>query len=208
MKIILLCNAQQKEELITQDADPLHELIFAGNLVSENMGSADACIDLLFDNSVERVSKISQLQAKMIVVNFVEGVLNELPGSFIRINGWNTFLKRPVIEATGPAEVRTNIEQLFAIFSKKIEWVTDIPGFVAARVIASIINEAYFALQENVSTKKEIDTAMKLGTNYPYGPFEWGEKIGLKNVVHLLNRLSVQQKRYSPAELLVLEANQ
>jgi 3-hydroxyacyl-CoA dehydrogenase len=43
-----------------------------------------------------------------------------------------------------------------------------------------IINEAYFALEDNVSTKAETDIAMKLGTNYPYGPFEWGQLIGLK----------------------------
>ena len=41
-----------------------------------------------------------------------------------------------------------------------------------------IINEAFLALQEGVSTKEEINTAMKLGTNYPLGPFEWVEKIG------------------------------
>ncbi len=45
--------------------------------------------------------------------------------------------------------------------------------------MAMIINEAWHALAEEVSTKNEIDTAMKLGTNYPYGPFEWAEKIGL-----------------------------
>ena len=48
----------------------------------------------------------------------------------------------------------------------------DIPGFISARVVSMIINEAYFALEEEVSSKEEIDTAMKLGTNYPYGPFD------------------------------------
>ena len=42
-----------------------------------------------------------------------------------------------------------------------------------------IINEAYFTWEAGTSTKEEIDIAMKLGTGYPYGPFEWGEKIGL-----------------------------
>jgi 3-hydroxybutyryl-CoA dehydrogenase len=69
-----------------------------------------------------------------------------------------------------------------------------------------IINEAYFALEENVSTKEEIDIAMKLGTNYPYGPFEWAKKIGLKNVVRLLTELSLSEKRYQPAGLLLKEA--
>ena len=62
------------------------------------------------------------------------------------------------------------------------------------------------ALNEGVSTKEEVDTAMKLGTNYPYGPFEWAQNIGLRNVVDLLQKLSLAQPRYEPAVLLVEEA--
>ena len=69
-------------------------------------------------------------------------------------------------------------------------WTPDDYGFIAARIIAMIINEAYYALQENVSTKQQIDIAMKLGTNYPYGPFEWSEKIGIEKIYLLLKKLS------------------
>lgn len=75
-------------------------------------------------------------------------------------------------------------------------------GFVYARVIAQIINEAYFALEENVANKKDIDRAMKYGVNYPGGPFEWSnnkEKI----VVTLLEELSINDaKRYEIAKNL------
>ena len=71
-----------------------------------------------------------------------------------------------------------------------------------------IINEAYFTLEENVSTKEEIDIAMKLGTNYPYGPFEWSKKIGLKNIADLLKELFITEKRYQPAALLLKEASE
>ena len=70
-----------------------------------------------------------------------------------------------------------------------------------------IINEAYFALEEEVSTKDEIDIAMKLGTNYPFGPFEWAERIGVENVYELLNHLSISNKRYKPSRLLQKEAS-
>ncbi len=69
-----------------------------------------------------------------------------------------------------------------------------------------IINEAYFALQDEVSSKDEIDTAMKLGTNYPHGPFEWSKKIGLKNIYGLLSKLVETNNRYEPAGLLKKEA--
>jgi 3-hydroxybutyryl-CoA dehydrogenase len=65
-----------------------------------------------------------------------------------------------------------------------------------------IINEAFFALGENVSTKEEIDLAMKSGTNYPYGPFEWSEKIGVENILNLLKKLSEKEERYFPAPTL------
>ncbi len=58
----------------------------------------------------------------------------------------------------------------------------DEPGFVSARIVSMIINEAYFTLEAGTSTKEEIDIAMKLGTGYPFGPFEWGEMIGLSRI--------------------------
>jgi 3-hydroxybutyryl-CoA dehydrogenase len=57
-------------------------------------------------------------------------------------------------------------------------------------------------LGEKVSTKEEIDLAMKLGTNYPWGPFEWAEKIGVENILNLLEKLSQQEERYFPAPAL------
>jgi 3-hydroxybutyryl-CoA dehydrogenase len=77
--------------------------------------------------------------------------------------------------------------------------VADVAGMVSGRILAMIINEAYYTLQEDVSTKEEIDTAMKLGTNYPFGPFEWSEFIGLENIYDLLNKLSRSDNRYMPA---------
>jgi len=68
-----------------------------------------------------------------------------------------------------------------------------------------IINEAWFAFGEKVSSKKDIDTAMKLGTNYPLGPFAWGEKIGLHKICRLLSVLAMENDRYQVAPLLLRE---
>jgi 3-hydroxybutyryl-CoA dehydrogenase len=68
--------------------------------------------------------------------------------------------------------------------------------------VAMIINEAWLSFGEGVSAKEEIDVAMKLGTNYPYGPFEWCNIIGPKKVYSLLNELSKTNLRYQPASLL------
>ena len=207
MKIILLCDNRQQEELTAQGLNTSLELVRVDDPTSLTALKADACIDLLFDKTSERIKRLSAMQTNLVIVNSVVHTLDELPAGFIRINGWSSFLKRSVIEAAGPGSLKENVEQLFSLFNKKIEWTEDIPGFISARVVVSIINEAYFALQEQVSTKEEIDIAMKLGTNYPLGPFEWGRKIGLKNVYSLLTRLSQEQKRYLPAALLNKEAN-
>ena len=167
---------------------------------------ADAYVDLLFIQSEERINKLTALQPSVIIINCVEVTLSELPAGFIRLNGWNSFLKRPIAEMAGNGENKIIAEKIISCFNKTTEWVADVPGFITARVISTIINEAYFTLAEKVSTKDEIDTAMKLGTNYPFGPFEWSEKIGLKNIYGLLLLLSKTNSRYTPSDLLQKEA--
>jgi 3-hydroxybutyryl-CoA dehydrogenase len=75
---------------------------------------------------------------------------------------------------------------------------------IAARILAAIVNEAASAVAEGVATPSAIDTAMRLGTNYPSGPLEWGERIGLAHVVHTLDALhaAVPDGRYRVVPLL------
>ena len=60
---------------------------------------------------------------------------------------------------------------------------------LALRVISCIVNEAFLALSEGVATAEDIDRAMKLGANYPKGPFEWLEEIGAHSIVETLDSL-------------------
>jgi 3-hydroxybutyryl-CoA dehydrogenase len=60
---------------------------------------------------------------------------------------------------------------------------------VSLRVISCIVNEAFLALSEGVATAEDIDRAMKLGANYPKGPFEWVEEIGASSVLETLDSL-------------------
>jgi 3-hydroxybutyryl-CoA dehydrogenase len=208
MMIVALANESLKMELLAQGKNEnvhVNWIIEPEDLLQHK--DADVYIDLLFQNNSKRVKLLQQWGPKPIFVNAVISTLNQLPDNFIRFNGWNTFLKRSIVEAAAIDEtMKAKAMEIFSSFNKKMEWVPDVPGFISSRVIAMIINEAYFALHEEVSTKEEIDTAMKLGTNYPYGPFEWGEKIGLKNVYELLNNLAKTSKRYQPAALLKREA--
>jgi 3-hydroxybutyryl-CoA dehydrogenase len=145
---------------------------------------------------------------KPVFINSVTQTLNDLkaPGNVIRINGWTGFLQRHTWETAGAVD--ENIRALFETSGIKINVVADEPGFIAARIIAMIINEAYFTVSDQVSSKGEIDTAMKLGTNYPYGPFEWLNLSGKKNILELLIKLNLTDNRYQPAELLIKEAKE
>ena len=140
------------------------------------------------------------------MLNSVIYTLMELKTSsnVLRINGWNGFLQRKIWEVAGT--IADEVKTIFTALEKQYIAVADEAGLVAVRSISMIINEAYFALGEEISTKEEIDIAMKLGTNYPLGPFEWANKIGLKNIYALLCTLSKTDKRYLPAPLLQKEA--
>ena len=143
---------------------------------------------------------------KPVFINSVSATLKEIkaPGNVIRINGWSGFLARPVWEIAG--SLSTAHDAILAALQKKSFDTPDEPGFVSARIISMIINEAYFAMEENISTENEIDIAMKLGTNYPYGPFEWSRRIGVKNIYALLVSLYKNDIRYKPSSLLKQKA--
>jgi 3-hydroxybutyryl-CoA dehydrogenase len=203
MKVLVLADDELKEELLAHPANEEVQWQWLAAPEPGDYGGIDACIDLLFENNPGRVQWLNQLRIPLVVVNSVITPLEEIQPDFIRINGWKTFLSRPVMEAACANETKKKgTEELFSSLGRKTEWVPDIPGFITPRIVACIINEAFLALEEKVSVEGEIDTAMKLGTNYPYGPFEWGQKIGLHAVYSLLEALSKKQKRYTPAGLL------
>lgn len=206
MKIAVITDSTMKEELLVHVQNSPVQLQWLEE--PAGLPGTDAYVDLLFEPSAERMEKLKQLSPATIIINAVSFTLKGVPGNFVRINGWPGFLKRAIMEAScQDNNTRNRAENIFSSFGKKTEWVPDIPGFISARVISMIINEAYFTLQEKVSSKQEIDIAMKLGTNYPYGPFKWAEKIGLKKIYTLLSMLAKDNSRYKPCPLLEKEIN-
>lgn len=95
-------------------------------------------------------------------------------------------------------------EELFQTLGFAVERVADRVGLVQMRVLATLINEAAFAVMEGVALPADIDAAMKLGTNYPKGLLAWADEIGIPVVVLVLDGLyrEYQQERYRPCVLL------
>jgi 3-hydroxybutyryl-CoA dehydrogenase len=201
MQIVVKANPEQKATL--------NSMLWAENLhfqwVADNNYSTDA--DAYFDFCYEEEGwAFPNIKSIPVFVNAVYKTSHELPANAIRMNAWNSFLNRPIWEIASSDEAM-NQRALIILdkLGRKGIVVPDEPGLIAVRIIAMIINEAYFALEENVSTKKEMDIAMKLGTNYPYGPFEWAGLIGLFKVAKLLETLYLKDDRYAMAPALLQE---
>ena len=93
---------------------------------------------------------------------------------------------------------------LFASLGVETAYVGDSAGLVMPRLVSALINEAVTALMEGVASANDLDTAMKLGVNYPHGPLEWADRIGLDQVYATLRGVYEEQgeDRYRPAPLL------
>jgi len=209
MRLVVLTNEQLKEELLSNGVSDYCKIDWINSpkeLLSHT--DADAVIDLLFEHNGYDISHLNHYLTKPVFVNSMNKTITEIGLPFIRINAWPGFLKRNIAEVSIADEVNKNkAEKILSLLNRKVEWVPDVKGFISPRIVSMIINEAYFTLEENVSTKEEIDIAMKLGTNYPFGPFDWSKKIGLKKIAGLLKELSITEKRYQPSSLLLKEAS-
>ncbi len=139
---------------------------------------------------------------QIVLINAVCETLSahHLSENILRMNGWKSFIHRTAWEIAG--KINDDLLDATSSIGKKLIPVKDEPGFIAGRVLAMIINEAWFAREDNISTEKEIDIAMKLGTGYPYGPFEWTNIIGAQHIIDLLNVLAATDARYQPCEFL------
>ncbi len=113
-----------------------------------------------------------------------------------------------IVEITaGPGTADESARAAVSFFhslGKHTVWVGDSPGLVLGRIVCQLVNEAAFAVQEQVAGIADIDRGVRLGLNYPRGLLEWGDVIGLKLVLATLDALQREtgSDRYRPAPLL------
>jgi 3-hydroxybutyryl-CoA dehydrogenase len=82
--------------------------------------------------------------------------------------------------------------------------VDDTPGLVVTRTVAMLVNGAVDARHKGVASAADIDTAMRLGTNYPLGPLAWGDRWGAAAIAGILDAMQAWygEDRYRPSALL------
>lgn len=175
-------------------------------------------VDIVFDFILEEEPDAYDLFDKEglpLFMNSIKTCLKEfafLYGSkkcsLFGFNGLPTFVNRGSLELSALSEEDgESVSSLMVQMNTEFYLVEDRVGMVSPRIICMIINEAYYTVQEGTASREDIDLGMKLGTAYPYGPFEWCEKIGVTNVYEVLEALynDTKDERYKICPLLKKE---
>lgn len=213
MRILVIGDSRNREECRQKFGQ--HTLV-TELLSREILSQVDCVFD--FEADPENANLYAEFTSIFFFVNAAYSTLHRYcqqaksaPANLFGFAGMPEFLNRPVLEislrmpalATNAAEACSRLNTAYCI-------VADHPGMVTPRVICTIINEAYVALDEGIASRPDIDLAMKLGTAYPWGPFEWCERIGVQNVYRLLRSLTEDdsEDRYAISVQLEKEANQ
>ena len=191
-----------------------------GTIEDVSKDQYDLIIDFNFDDDFDSKQKIeeklaiySAVKDSILVLSAVKLELrsvlahsaHKLQCPVAGVNALPTFINKPLWETSLVFEKdAAKVEETLGKLGIKIKKVADRVGMITPRVILMIINEAFYTVQEGTATKKDIDSAMKLGTNYPHGPFEWADKIGINNVYQTLLALGqdTQDDRYKICPLL------
>lgn len=216
MKVLVIGSEAQQEEFKAKfpalSITPALQHAEASRSVLEQM---EVVFDFMIEEYPEEIDIYRGLDHLLVFCNTVKSSLAEINfifgGGLPTIAGFNglpTFFNRTLLELTLlHEEDRDTITACCNSLGTDFEIVTDRVGMVTPRVIFMIINEAFYTLQEGTAGKEDIDQGMKLGTNYPYGPFEWAERVGLDHVYEVLESLweDTRDERYKVCPLLKRE---
>lgn len=214
MNILVIGNESHLTECKEKFGEVHNYLLVSGHQQAESkFQKNDIIFDFIIDESPEQMEVYRDHPNAVAFLNSTKISLLELvtafgvaiPSTLFGFNGLPTFLNREILEVTLlNSNDREKLEKICSQLETKYLIVDDRVGMVTPRVICMIINEAYFTYQEGTATKDDIDMGMKLGTNYPYGPFEWCDRIGIKHVYELLDAVydDTKDERYKICSLL------
>lgn len=141
--------------------------------------------------SLTKIAEVTNRRDKIIGMHF----LNPVP-------------KVPLVELVRALDTSDKTVEIIKKFASRIGKtaveVYEYPGFVTTRAIVPLLNESMHILLEGIASAKDIDTAMKLGYNFPMGPLEMADTMGLDEVLAWMETLwhSLGEPRYRPCPIL------
>jgi 3-hydroxybutyryl-CoA dehydrogenase len=183
------------------------------SVFTEDFNQFDAIFHLNLDDTPHSIKDYVNLRDKIVIVSATKRSLSQMIMGIDKkphchlfgLNALPTFLARKVWELSAYNLLSISVfQERFTNLPIQISWVADQIGMVSLRVLAAIINEAFWLLQERNANEKDIDNAMRLGVNYPLGPIEWSNMIGLRNIYEILIGLQEEfgKERFPIAPIL------
>jgi len=209
----------QKEKITQQEMDKTLANLHASVDMKNAAKDADYVIEAVFERAEVKLPVFGQLEEicprETILASNTSGIPVSLLASATRradkVIG--THFMNPVPVMKGVEIVRTLLtsEETLKVsldfvksLGKETVVVRDSPGFVTNRIITLVMNEAAKLLEENLASIEDIDKIEKLSHNWPMGPFELADMVGIDVMVDLLEGIYQQTgwERYKPAPLL------
>jgi 3-hydroxybutyryl-CoA dehydrogenase len=152
--------------------------------------------------------KIPVFSSSLCIPVYEQAALSRFPERIIGIGLYNKVSDAKRIEIAPSKKTDNTILKLAGDFlneqDRPYTISPDRSGLVFPRIISMIINEAAQVYSEQIANKEDIDTAMKLGTNYPQGPLEWADMLGVELIFNILKSLYEEfgEDRYRPHPML------
>ncbi len=212
-----LCR-QAEHDVVMYLVEDFFSAVQSGFLLSEAT-DADVAIELHNESAAAKEELLRAFSSYLLPQTVL--LTSALATSTTRAASWVSHPERvvgfgmvPPIPLEGMVELAKGLQTANSHFQRAAEFwqslgqeptvVADGPGLIRTRTICCLINEATSALHEGIASAKDIDQAMKLGTNYPHGPLAWADHIGLDAVLGVMTGLFEEwgEDRYRPSPLL------
>ncbi len=207
----------EKGTITREQKEAAEQIVYASNM--ETIKEADFVIEAATENPELKFKIFKEMDAAaredVILASNTSSIsitkiaaVTKRPDKVIGMHFMNPVPLMKLVEvikglATSDETLQTTLA-LCKVMGKEPVEANDSPGFISNRILCPMINEAIFALQENVGTPEAIDTVMKLGMNHPMGPLTLADLIGLDVVLFVMEVLQrdLGEDKYRPAPLL------
>ena len=180
------------------------------DLVIEAATEDEAVKKKIFQELTPRLSPTTLLATNTSSISVTRlATATDRPERFIGIHFMNPVPLMQLVEvirgiATDDATFQSALE-IVKRTGKTAAYAEDFPAFIVNRILQPMINEAVYTLYEGVGNVEAIDTSMRLGANYPMGPLQLADFIGLDTCLSIMQVLyeGLADSKYRPCPLLV-----
>lgn len=199
-------NARQRINYLSDIAEAVHDVNLAIEAASENLELKQAIfkqLDELCPSECLLATNTSSISITKIAA------ATQRPSAVIGMHFMNPVPVMQLVEIIRGYDTSDAVFDEIMDITKSLNKipvaVSDYPGFISNRILMPMINEAIYALFQNVAGVEQIDTVMKLGMAHPMGPLELADFIGLDTCLSILNILhdGFGLPKYAPCPLLV-----